>query len=103
MDIIPKPLEFEWDKGNINKSFRKHGVTNEETEEVFANEPLIYEDEKHTRIEERYFCLGITDKKKTLFVSFTLRPGKIRAISARPMSKKERKVYEQEIKITTKI
>lgn len=97
MNVIPEPLEFEWDKGNRDKSLKKHGVTNEETEQVFNNNPLVSKDLKHsTGKEERHQCLGETDKKKTLFISFTLREDKVRIISARPMSRRERKVYEKE-------
>lgn len=94
-DFIPEPIEFEWDKGNIDKNFKKHGITNEEAEEVFLNEPLISEDKKHSRAERRYQCLGITDKKERLFVSFTVRNNKVRVISARNMNKKEKSVYEK--------
>lgn len=93
-DIVPEPIEFEWNKGNLDKNLKKHGVKNEETEEVFLNNPLIYEDLKHSEFEKRYDCLGETDKGKKLFISFTLRNDKIRIISARLMSKKERKGYE---------
>ncbi|MEK7111246.1 MAG: BrnT family toxin [Patescibacteria group bacterium] len=96
-DIIPEPIEFEWNKGNVDKNLKKHGVKNEEAEEVFLNDPLIYEDLKHSELEKRYDCLGKTDKNKKLFISFTLRDDKIRIISARLMSKKERKKYEQAI------
>jgi hypothetical protein len=94
-DIIPEPVEFEWDKGNIDKNFKKHRIANEEAEEVFLNDPLISEDKKHSSAEKRYQCLGITDKNKKLFVSFTLRNGKIRIISDRNMNKKERNTYEK--------
>ncbi|OGM06090.1 hypothetical protein A2125_00570 [Candidatus Woesebacteria bacterium GWB1_43_5] len=105
MDIISEPLEFEWDKGNINKSLKKHGVTNEESEEVFLNENLlVHEDKEHsTKEEKRYFCLGATDSKKKLFMSFTIRKNKVRIISSRPLSKNERRIYEQTIKTITKI
>ena len=35
VDVISEPIFFEWDKGNLDKSLKKHGVTNEEAEEVF--------------------------------------------------------------------
>ena len=97
MDIIPEPIQFEWDKGNIDKNFKKHGVTNEEVEDVFTdNEILVSEDTKHsTKIEKRYRALGKTGQEKKLFISFTIRDKKIRVISARPMSSKERIVYEK--------
>ncbi len=94
-NIIPEPLEFEWDKGNIDKNFKKHGITNEEAEEVFFNDILVSEDEEHSKIEKRYQCLGLTDKGKKLFVSFTIRSNKVRVISVRNMNKKEKETYEK--------
>lgn len=87
---------FEWDVGNINKNFLKHSITIYESEEVFFNEPLVvYVDEKHSLLENRYFALGISNTGKQLLIVFTTRREFIRVISARPMSKKERIIYEK--------
>lgn len=88
---------FEWDKGNIDKNPGKHGVSNIETEQIFFNEPvLITDDEIHSSaLEKRYSALGKTDNDKYLAVIFTLRNNMIRVISARLMSKKERKIYSE--------
>lgn len=96
MKILPKPVAFEWDKGNLNKNFKKHNVRNQEAEEIFVNEPLIVlEDVKHSRQEIRFYALGVTSKKRKLFLSFTIRKDKIRIISARDMNKKEEVTYEK--------
>lgn len=94
-DLISEPIEFEWDEWNIRKSLDKHGIEPEEAEDVFYHEPVIWLDEKHSISEKRYQCLGQTSEKKKLFVSFTLRNDKVRIISVRPMSRKERIVYEK--------
>lgn len=95
MQIVPEPTEFEWDEGNRNKNKEKHGVENHETEEVFFNLPItMSEDIKHSKAEPRYLALGQTDKGEKLSIIFTIRKNKIRVISARPMSQKERKFYE---------
>ena len=87
---------FEWDKGNINKNQIKHNVRVFECEEIFFNKSLlIFSDEKHSRAENRYYVLGQTDLNRRLFMVFTIRKNKIRIISARDMSRKERKIYEQ--------
>jgi len=62
---------------------------------VFFNRPVITEhDEKHSQEEERFFALGQTDSGRLLFIAFTVRDRLIRVISARDVSRKERKVYE---------
>jgi uncharacterized protein len=93
--ILPDPISFEWNKGNIDKNFVKHGVTNQEAEEVFSNEPLVVsEDIKHSLKEIRSKALGKTNKERLLFVSFMVRDNKIRIISTRDMNKKEEVIYE---------
>jgi uncharacterized DUF497 family protein len=105
MDIILKHLQnctgFDWDEGNANKNWFKHKVTPSECEQVFFNQPLVVQDDlKHSNNENRYFALGQTDLRRTLFVIFTVRNNLIRVISARDMNRKERKVYNDEQKNT---
>ena len=86
---------FEWDEGNRDKNL-KHGVENRECEQMFFNEPLvILDDPKHSMAEERLAALGRTDAGRLLVVIYTIRGSKIRVISARDMSKKERLYYEE--------
>jgi uncharacterized protein len=88
---------FDWDEGNKQKNWEKHQVDFRECEEVFFNQPLlIKEDMKHSFQEKRFYVLGQSDFGRTLFLVFTLRNNKIRVISARDQSKKERKIYEQQ-------
>ncbi len=95
MNMLPDPLEFEWDKGNIEKNFVKHGVTNKEAEAAFANEPLLVSPNvKHSEKEKRLQALGKTDEGRLLFIVFTIRHKKIRIISARDMNRKEEAIYE---------
>ena len=87
---------FQWDSGNIYKNWLKHNVTNKECEQVFFNEPLVIaKDEKHSQTENRWYVLGKTNSKRKLFVVFTIRKDLIRIISARDMTKKERKFYNE--------
>ena len=86
---------FEWDEGNILKNWEKHSVSDLEAEQGFFNQPLlVYSDDQHSESENRWYVLGKTDAQRPLFVVFTLRGTKIRVISARDMSRKERKIYE---------
>ena len=89
---------FDWDDGNARKSREKHDVRQSEAEQVFFNQPLlVVPDHQHSRDELRYHALGVTDDRRRLHITFTLRgAGKlIRVISARDMHRKERKIYEQ--------
>lgn len=87
---------FEWDEGNKNKNKIKHNVSVKEAEQVFFDKKSVqFEDKVHSQVEIRYKILGITKKKRKLHVTFTIRDNKIRIISARDQSKKERKLYEK--------
>jgi uncharacterized DUF497 family protein len=85
---------FEWDVGNSEKNWKRHQVTQAECEQVFANLPLLLS--VTTRAgegEARYFVLGRTDAVRELTIVFTVRDKRLRVISARPMSRRERKEY----------
>jgi hypothetical protein len=91
-----KPLELDWDEHNKEKNWEKHKVNFKECEEIFFNEPLkTFYDIKHSQEEVRFIALGKTDENRRLFIVFTIRNKKNRVISAREMSKKETRIYEQ--------
>ena len=86
---------FDWDEYNIKKNWEKHNVSPVESEQIFFNKPLIIAaDNKHTKAES-YYALGKTERDRKLFTAFTIRNFKIRVISSRDMSKKERDEYEK--------
>lgn len=87
---------FQWDDGNSGKNERKHGVTDRESEEIFFNKPLVIARSVKGSPEIRYAALGKTYGSRLLAVVFTMRANRVRIISARPMSRHERKLYEEE-------
>ena len=87
---------FEWDEANQYKNEQKHEVHWSEIEEVFFNRSLLLQaDVHHSTHEPRCFVLGQTDTGRQLMVVFTIRGQRICVIFARPMSRKERAIYEQ--------
>jgi len=86
---------FDWDDANLKK-LEKHGVTQEEAEEIFYLSPWIDEGAYEKKGERRFRCLGITGGGRFLAAFFTIRQGLIRNISVRPMRRKERRIYEEE-------
>jgi uncharacterized protein len=90
---------FDWDSGNARKNVDKHDVSQGEAEQIFFNEPLlVVPDIEHSGTEARVHALGRTDDGRPLHITFTLRCNgtKIRVISARDTSRRERGYYEQE-------
>jgi len=85
---------FDWDDGNRDKNWVKHRVSDSECEEVFFNRPLIRRhDLSHSGEESRFRALGKTDSGRRLFVAFTMRGKLLRVISARDMTRRERRFY----------
>ncbi len=104
MDILSRVEGFDWDKGNIEKNWERHKVSFVECEELFFNRPLVVaEDEIHSSAESRHYALGATNEGRYLFVVFTIRTNKIRVISARDMSRRERRIHREEIEKIAKI
>jgi len=97
--LIDRLLEctgFDWDDANAAKIWSTHEVSPMECEQAFFNLPLVAaNDERHSDAEARYYVLGQSDAGRRLFVVVTVRDDLLRVISARPMSRKERKVYER--------
>ena len=103
MKILSQCEGFEWDERNINKNWLKHKVSPAECEQIFFNKPLVIQDDlKHSEAEKRFYALGRTDSKRNIFIAFTVRKKRIRVITARDMSRKEREVCNNE-KANTKI
>ncbi|PIV08921.1 hypothetical protein COZ40_02795 [Candidatus Roizmanbacteria bacterium CG_4_10_14_3_um_filter_39_13] len=93
---LSKYTGFEWDKGNIDKSFKKHKISPNESEEIFLDESLlVQEDLSHSQQEQRFIAIGKTVSKKLLLTVFTIRNYKIRIISVRIADHKERRHYEK--------
>jgi uncharacterized DUF497 family protein len=84
-------LQFEWDDANAGH-LKRHRVTPSEFEELLQNEPLDLEYETETG-EGRYKSLGATRRGRILVVIWTLRRGRVRAITAYPAPKRLRTIY----------
>ena len=88
---------FDWDRGNSQKNWDRHRVAFFECEEVFFHGPIVLPNPKHSAAEVRYYAFGGTTRRRLLTIIFTLRRNKIRVISARDMSRRERRFYAKEI------
>lgn len=95
--MVTREIEFDWDQWNVQKNELKHGVSRLEAESAFHDSHyLLFQDLIHsTPREERYLLYGRSLENRVLMVGFTLRGARVRVITARPASRKERKVYEE--------
>jgi uncharacterized protein len=86
-------FEFNDEKARINLA--NHQITFEEAKSVFLDAHAISgHDPDHSYDETRYMTFGTSSSGKLLAVVFTYRFDKIRIISARKVTKRERKIYE---------
>jgi uncharacterized DUF497 family protein len=89
-------MEFEWHSSKATRNLSKHGVSFEEATEVFADQlSSTAADPDHSIGEGRFVIFGTTAAGRHIAVAFTERGDRIRIISARPMTRRERKAYEQ--------
>ena len=88
-------LTFEWDENKAKQNLKKHGVSFEEATTVFGD-PLArtIPDPLHSGEEDRFVPRRVPSPK-VLVVVFTERGDKIRIISARVATRRERKDHEE--------
>jgi uncharacterized DUF497 family protein len=93
-DLVAGLAGFEWDSGNSDKNWLRHEVSQSEAEQALLNIPLVIGTTvARLGTEPRFIALGQTDVGRPLTVVFTVRGSLVRVISARAMSKAERRAY----------
>jgi uncharacterized DUF497 family protein len=89
-------MEFEWDPEKAARNLDKHGVSFPEAATIFGDPlSITYYDPDHSEDEDRYLTFGHPGSGQLLVVSHTDRQDRIRIISARRMTRRERKSYEE--------
>ncbi len=88
-------MEFEWDPNKARINFAKHNVSFHEASTVFADPlSLTFPDPDHSDVETRNITIGKSMQGRLLIISHTNRWHRIRIISARRATRRERKIYE---------
>jgi hypothetical protein len=89
-------MEFEWDPNKAQMNLVWHGVSFDEAATVFGDPlSITVPDPNHSFDEERFIIVGLSYDDRLLIVSYTERGDNIRIISARELTQKERKDYEE--------
>ena len=91
-------LRFEWDPHKDAANQRKHRISFEEAQSVFADEHgLLLDDPAHSTAEDRFILLGLSARFRVLVVVHAYRAADdlIRIISARRATRTERARYEE--------
>jgi uncharacterized DUF497 family protein len=91
-------MEIDWDPNKAANNLKKHKVSFEEAATVFGDPlSITVPDPDHSWEEDRYLTVGTSDQGRLLIVAHTEGEGSehIRIISARPLTRRERKAYEE--------
>jgi len=89
-------MEFEWDPAKARRNERKHGLPLEEAATVFGDPLAVtFSDPDLSTEELRSLTIGSSSLGRLLIVSHTERAGRVRIISAREATRRERKIYEE--------
>ena len=89
-------LLFEWDPKKARRNLKAHGISFDEASTAFRD-PLsrTIDDPLHSESEERFVLIGQSLRGRLLVVVHTERSNRIRIISARAATHKERHRYEE--------
>lgn len=88
-------MEFEWDADKADLNWRKHRISFEEAASVFGDWlSVTVHDPDHSLDESRFLMVGMSSRNRLLIVSYSERSGRIRIISARELTRSEKKAYE---------
>jgi uncharacterized protein len=89
-------MEFEWDPSKAAGNLRKHKVSFTEAATVFGDFlGATVPDPDHSANERRYITVGSSNRDRLLMVAHAERGGRVRIISARKLTRNERKAYEE--------
>ena len=90
-------IKFEWSPSKARNNLKSHGVSFEEAKSVFYDDyARQFYDEAHSSQEDRFLMLGVSNISRVLLVCHceSETESRIRIISARKATAKERALYE---------
>lgn len=89
--------QYEWDSNKAAQNLKKHGVAFEEAITVLQD-PLgwTFFDPDHSDDASRFVTIGMSKRGRLLFVSHMERGSRVRIFSARRVTPRERRAYEEE-------
>jgi len=89
-------IDFEWDPNKAARNLRKHSVAFEEAATVFRDDlSITVPDPDHSTEEERFITVGLSSQDRLLIIAHAERSDRIRIISARELTPRERRQYEE--------
>jgi uncharacterized DUF497 family protein len=88
-------MQFDWDPNKAVRNLSRHGVSFAEAATVFDDSfGWAFFDPDHSQDEDRFLMIGTSNTGRLLIVSYTEAADDVRIISAREVTRRERKDYE---------
>jgi uncharacterized protein len=88
-------VECDWDPEKARKNLANHGVAFDEASTVFGDPLAItIDDPDHSQDEQRFPTTGLSSRQRLIIVAHTDRQGRVRIITAREVTMRERTQYE---------
>jgi uncharacterized DUF497 family protein len=88
-------MDFEWDPDKAVANLRKHGVDFADAVGVFEDEYALRREDPDAQGEQRFVTIGMDFLGRVVVVVYTYRGKRIRPISARRATRRERASYER--------
>jgi uncharacterized protein len=90
-------VTFSWDARKAAANIKKHGVDFRQAATVFDDVlSTTFPDREHSSAEQRFLTIGQSAQGRVLVVSHTEEGARIRLISAREATRRERRFYEDQ-------
>lgn len=89
-------MQFAWDPVKAATNLKKHGVSFQEAASTLRD-PLstTFPDSTHSEGERRFVTIGMSAQQRVIVVAHTESTDRLRIISARRATRRERRFYEQ--------
>lgn len=94
-------MKFAWNEAKNQSNIRKHGISFELAKRIFDGPVLTCPDNRKDYGEDRFVSIGSIDGVTLVVVVHTDREGRVRLISARAASRRERLIYYEQIQKTS--
>jgi uncharacterized protein len=87
-------VDFEWDEDKAKENLEKHGIDFADAVTVIEDMRALTMPDPASEEEERFVTLGTDALERLLVIAYTWRDHRIRLISARKATRRERRQYE---------
>ena len=89
-------MDYEWDPEKTTQNLRTHGVHLSYGADVLEDVYALTREDASAQGEQRWVSVGMDGLGRVLTVVYTYRGERIRLLSARRATKREREYYERE-------